>query len=160
VPIAPRVRESDEDSVSQFHQGPRHKPQAKSGSMAAIFTFSPSSSDRLANRGRPSMGTGLRLLRWPESPSSTHTSHSSFREQTFSEMPAQRSGSSARSDAPEAPRCIASHVGSATSVDDLIRPLQQRPWNLEAQCVGSSLIDDEVDLGGLLDGEIRRLGTP
>ena len=31
---------------------------AKSGSMAAILTFSPSLSDRLTNRGRPSMGLG------------------------------------------------------------------------------------------------------
>ena len=50
-----RVRRSDKDSVSRFHQGPRHRPQTKSGSMAAILTFSPSLSDCLTNRGRPSM---------------------------------------------------------------------------------------------------------
>ena len=34
-------------------------PQAKSGSMAAILTFSPSLNDRLTNGGRPSMGDGV-----------------------------------------------------------------------------------------------------
>jgi len=31
-----RVRRSDKDSVSRFHQGPRRRPQAKSGSMDAV----------------------------------------------------------------------------------------------------------------------------
>src|ERR1035437_8506699 len=34
-------------------------PRLKSGSMAAIFTFSPSSIESLAKQGRPSMGTLL-----------------------------------------------------------------------------------------------------
>ncbi|HWZ73605.1 MAG TPA: hypothetical protein VN326_19290, partial [Casimicrobiaceae bacterium] len=44
---------------SRFHQGLRHEPQTKSGSMAAILTFSPSLSDRLTNRVRPSMTNAL-----------------------------------------------------------------------------------------------------
>ena len=40
---------------SEFHQGQRLWPRSKSGSMAAISTFSPSSIEGLANRGRPSM---------------------------------------------------------------------------------------------------------
>src|ERR1700680_2215075 len=39
--------------------------------MAAILTFSPSLSDRLTNRGRPSMGTGLRFFRCLEGPQAT-----------------------------------------------------------------------------------------
>ena len=40
---------------SEFHQGQRLWPRSKSGSMAAISTFLPSSIEGLANRGRPSM---------------------------------------------------------------------------------------------------------
>src|SRR5258708_5074524 len=64
--MALRVHANDQGPVSRFHQGPRHKPHTKSGSMAAILTFSPSLSDRLTNGGRPSMGTGLRFFRCPE----------------------------------------------------------------------------------------------
>src|SRR5262245_38118930 len=51
VVSAPRVRSSDEDCVSRFHQGPRYQPHTKSGSMAAIYTCSPSSTDRLTTGG-------------------------------------------------------------------------------------------------------------
>ena len=40
---------------ARFHQGQRRRPHTKSGSMAAIPTFSPSLNDRLTNGGRPSM---------------------------------------------------------------------------------------------------------
>jgi hypothetical protein len=49
---------------------------------------------------------------------------------------------------------------AATLVDDLICPLQQWPWNFEAERAGSSLVDDKVDLGGLLDRQISRLRAP
>ena len=49
--MALRVHANDQGPVSRFHQGPRHMPHTKSGSMAAILTFSPSLTDRLTNRG-------------------------------------------------------------------------------------------------------------
>jgi hypothetical protein len=44
------------------------------------------------------------------------------------------------------------------SLDDVIRPRQQRRWDREAERVGGLEIDDELELGWLLDGKIGRVG--
>lgn len=80
-----------------------------------------------------------------------------IRKRTFNAA-IDRSATAARSYAVDGPCRIA--CWAASSVDDLIRPLQQWPRNLEAECAGGSLIDDQVVLGGLLDGEVGWLGAP
>ena len=43
-------------------------------------------------------------------------------------------------------------------MDDLIRPDQQRLRNRQAQQLGGLQIDHQLELGGLLDGEIGGFG--
>ena len=44
-------------------------------------------------------------------------------------------------------------------LDDLIRPRQQRRWDREAEGLGGLEVDHQLELRGLLNREIRRLGT-
>ena len=48
---------------------------------------------------------------------------------------------------------------STALFDHLICLQQERGRNREAECPGGSLVDDQVELGGLLDGEIGGLGA-
>src|SRR5215813_4783546 len=43
--------------------------------------------------------------------------------------------------------------------DNLIRPRQQRRRDREAEGLGSLEVDDELELGGLFDGEVSGLGA-
>src|SRR5262249_60805896 len=52
-----------------------------------------------------------------------------------------------------------SSVG-ASLLYDLIRPQQRRRWDAEAQRLGGLEVDDELELRGLLDGKVGRLGAP
>ena len=36
-------------------------------------------------------------------------------------------------------------------IDHLVGPAEQREWNCEAKCLENVEIDDQLDLGGLLD---------
>src|SRR5207245_7324947 len=42
-------------------------------------------------------------------------------------------------------------------LNDLIRPQQQRLWDCEAKRLGGLCVDDQLELGGLLDGKLRGL---
>jgi len=48
---------------------------------------------------------------------------------------------------------------AAASLDRLIRPQQQRRRNREAERLRGLEVDDQLELGGLLDGKISRLGA-
>jgi hypothetical protein len=54
---------------------------------------------------------------------------------------------------PEEPAALVEHA----LLDDLIRPLQQRPRNHQPECFGGLEVDDQLELGWLLDGEIGGL---
>ena len=43
------------------------------------------------------------------------------------------------------------------SFDHLVGEREQLLWNLEAECLGGRQIDDEIELGRLLDRDIARL---
>src|SRR5262245_2027050 len=45
------------------------------------------------------------------------------------------------------------------SLDDLIRPGQERRWDRQTEGLGGLEVDDELELGRLLDGEVARLST-
>src|SRR5438876_3241671 len=45
------------------------------------------------------------------------------------------------------------------SLDHLIRPLQERRRDRQAEGLGGLEVDDELELRGLLDGEVARLGA-
>src|SRR5262249_60804762 len=68
----------------------------------------------------------------------------------------QGSGESTASDAARAEETEA--IGYPL-FDHLIRPQQQRRRDGEAEGLGGLQIDDELELGGLLDGKVRRLGA-
>jgi len=46
------------------------------------------------------------------------------------------------------------------SLDDIVRPYQQRLWNGEPQGLGGLEVEDQIELGRLLDRQIRRLWRP
>src|SRR2546430_5422158 len=48
---------------------------------------------------------------------------------------------------------------AGSSLDDLLGPDQQRLGNRQAECPGGLEVDDQLELGRLLDGEIGRLGA-
>ena len=50
-------------------------------------------------------------------------------------------------------------ICSVRSLDYLIRPLQERRWNREAEGLGRLEVDDELEFLGLLDREVARLGA-
>src|SRR5262245_14618554 len=52
----------------------------------------------------------------------------------------------------------ATHNALMPSLDDLIRPRQQRRRDCQPESLGGLEIDDQLELGGLLDGEITGLG--
>jgi hypothetical protein len=52
-------------------------------------------------------------------------------------------------------RC--SGFAASASLDDLVRPRQQRRRDREAERLGGLEVDHELELGGLLDGQIARL---
>src|SRR5258707_15389820 len=43
--------------------------------------------------------------------------------------------------------------------DYLIRPQQERLWDRQAEGLGGLEVDDQLELGGLLDGQVAYLGT-
>jgi hypothetical protein len=43
--------------------------------------------------------------------------------------------------------------------NDLIRPPQQRLWDRKAESFGGLEVDDELELGWLLDGKVTGLGA-
>ena len=47
----------------------------------------------------------------------------------------------------------------ASSLDHLVGAQQERLWDFEAEGFCSGQIDDEIEFGRLLDGEVRRLGA-
>jgi hypothetical protein len=51
-------------------------------------------------------------------------------------------------------------MGSVKSIDDLIRPQQQRRRDGEAEGLGGLRIDDQLELARLLDGNVSGLGAP
>src|SRR2546430_6319419 len=48
---------------------------------------------------------------------------------------------------------------AGSSLDDLVGPDQQRLGNRQAERPGGLEVDDQLELGRLLDGEIGRLGA-
>src|SRR5262249_27465568 len=46
-----------------------------------------------------------------------------------------------------------------SSLDNLIRPLQKRLWNGQAEGLGGLEVDHQVKLCGLLDRQVSRAGT-
>jgi len=52
------------------------------------------------------------------------------------------------------------HAGlSRRILDDLIRPCQHIRWDGQADLLSSFQVDDELELRGLFDGQVRRLPT-
>src|SRR5262249_53383851 len=49
--------------------------------------------------------------------------------------------------------------GAGGSLDHLIRPRQQRGRDRQPEGLGSLEVDDQLELRGLLDGQVARLGT-
>src|SRR2546422_952071 len=45
-------------------------------------------------------------------------------------------------------------------LDDLVRPLEQRLRDRQAECFGGLEVDDQLELRGLLDREVGGFGTP
>jgi hypothetical protein len=74
-----------------------------------------------------------------------------------------RSGAVRGRDGPGASNSTGRHGRSAytggRSLDDLIRPGQQRRRDRETERLGGLEVDDELELGGLLNRQIRRLGA-
>jgi len=56
-------------------------------------------------------------------------------------------------------KAIDAALGRAALFDDLIRSQQQRRWNGEAEGFGGLQVDDELELGRLLDWQIGGLGA-
>src|SRR5262245_13008052 len=55
-------------------------------------------------------------------------------------------------------RPLASHPGSrALLLDHLVDAQQERLGDGQAECLGGREVDDEIELGGLLDREVARL---
>ena len=55
--------------------------------------------------------------------------------------------------------CVLTHQHQSASFDDVVRPEEYRRRKREAQGLGRLEVDDQLELGGLLDREIRRPGT-
>src|SRR5438132_4759148 len=51
-------------------------------------------------------------------------------------------------------------LGSATSLNNLVRTLQYRLWDREAKRLGGLKVDHELELCTLLHGKVCRLRTP
>ena len=45
-------------------------------------------------------------------------------------------------------------------LDHLIRPLQERRWDRQAEGLGGLEVDDQLERGGLLDGKIAGFRAP
>src|SRR5262245_10149561 len=60
-------------------------------------------------------------------------------------------------DALRAPPPRSAGSGGGPSLEDLIRPRQQRGRDREAERLGGLEVDDEFKLGRLFDGKVRRL---
>src|SRR5260370_2688785 len=50
-------------------------------------------------------------------------------------------------------------LGRRRLLDYLIRPQQQRRWDRQADSFRGLQVDDQLELGGLLDGQVAGLGT-
>jgi hypothetical protein len=50
-------------------------------------------------------------------------------------------------------------VNSVNHFYDLVRPRQRRPRDREAEGLGDLHVDDQLELGGLLDGQVTRMSA-
>src|SRR5438270_6565922 len=48
---------------------------------------------------------------------------------------------------------------AARLLNQVVRPRQHRRWNGEAEVFGGFQVDHQLELGGLLDGQVAGLGT-
>ena len=74
-------------------------------------------------------------------------------------MQSAHRGGGPRGDALPPPAAGAGHKPDGHLLDHLVCPLKERRRDRQAEGFGGLEVDDQLELGGLLDGQVGRLGA-